>query len=372
MLLVDMDDGEKIRAHAQIRRVSERGALPFLKKRHSRRAVYVFVSAVCLLLFCLTHRSSDFSSRRKFWTTTNHEGPQNQRTPELPCRNMPGANDTLLILKTGSTELRDKLPVHLNTTLKCYPHHMIFSDYEEDFQGHHIYDALEFVDPNTKAAHGDFELWRRLQQGGRPALQPQELSGTAARAGSNFGKLDNPGWKLDKWKFLPMVNRTLAEYPNMRWYVFVEVDTYILSQTLHNYLNSLDWQKSYYIGGQMWIGDIVFAHGGTGFAVSRPAMEKVVKMYQETQATWESFTDMHWAGDCVLGRAFADSGTPLTQAWPIWQGDDMGNMNYGRVEREHRLWCAPSVSYHHSTPSMVKDMWDWEMEWIKNTSVGRA
>ncbi|KAF7185252.1 hypothetical protein HII31_13527 [Pseudocercospora fuligena] len=368
MLLIDMDYGEKIRAHGQVRRVSERNGVHRLKKRPSRRITYVVVSAICLLFFWLTHRSSEYTSKRRTWSIANHGGAREQANHELPCRNMPGANETLVILKTGSTEIHDKLPVHLNTTLRCYPHYMIFSDYEEEFQGHHIYDALEHVNQNTKASHADFALWRRLQEGGRAALQPHELSGTAARAGSNFGKQENPGWKLDKWKFLPMVNRTLAEYPSMRWYVFVEVDTYILSQTLHNYLNTLDWQKSYYIGGQIWIGDIIFAHGGTGFAVSRPAMEKVVREFQQNQESWESFTDIHWAGDCILGKAFADSGTPMTQAWPIWQGDDIGKMTYDRAEGPHRLWCAPSVSYHHLTPHVVQDMWDWEMEWIRNTS----
>jgi hypothetical protein len=60
----------------------------------------------------------------------------------LPCRELPGANDTVVILRTGSTEIADKLPVHLSTTLNCYPNHLIFSDHEEIFQGENIIDAL--------------------------------------------------------------------------------------------------------------------------------------------------------------------------------------------------------------------------------------
>lgn len=166
-----------------------------------------------------------------------------------------------------------------------------------------------------------------------------------------------------------MVNRTLMEYPDKKWYVFVEVDTFIFWQTLLNYLNALDWQKPYYMGGQMWIADIMFGHGGTGFAVSRPAMENVVAMFQANQTQWETFTNGHWAGDCILGKAFADSGTPLTKAWPIWQGDDVGNMNYARGEKDRRMWCAPTVSYHHLTPSVVEDLWRFEQEWIEKTNV---
>jgi len=59
----------------------------------------------------------------------------------------------------------------------------------------------------------------------------------------------------------------------------------------------------------------------------------VVKQYEENQHEWEKFTDSHWAGDCVLGKAFKDAGIPLTPAWPIFQGDDIGNMNYGHSQR---------------------------------------
>ncbi|EME48427.1 glycosyltransferase family 31 protein [Dothistroma septosporum NZE10] len=279
------------------------------------------------------------------------------------------SKDVLVILKTGATEIRDKLLVHLNTTLRCYPDYMLFSDYEENFHGQHVYDALEYVTPEIQEKHGDFELWRRLQEGGHSALKPQELSGPVSKPQeNNSGKPSNPGWKLDKWKFLPMVNRTYHEYPSKKWYIFVETDTYILWQTLLNYLAALDETKPYYIGAQVWIGHILFAHGGTGFAVSNPAMKNVTEMFQEHQAHWEGFTSNHWAGDCILGKAFADSGTPLTKAWPIWQGDDIGRVTYWREDGPRRQWCAPAVSYHHLGPGAINDLWEFEQGWIKNTS----
>lgn len=52
--------------------------------------------------------------------------------------NLPGANDTLVIMRTGATEIQDKLPIHLTTTLLRYPNYSIFSDHEEEFERHHI------------------------------------------------------------------------------------------------------------------------------------------------------------------------------------------------------------------------------------------
>lgn len=357
--------------------------LPFHSRKNSSvrrmpsRAFFLVVSGILLLLFWLSHRASPPDIRNPLSKTSKPtsdfeiQKSQGPDLPDLPCRSLPGTEDVLVVLKTGSTELEDKLPIHLRTTLKCYPDYLIFSDYEEIYRGEHILDALDGVDPSVKADHPDFELWRRLQKGGRAALKPSERSGPISRPQGATGKPSNPGWKLDKWKFLPMLNRTLSERPDKKWYVFVETDTYILWQTLLNYLHIMDWTKPVYIGGQIWIGDIVFAHGGTGFAVSRPALEQVVHMFREHQKEWEDFTNGHWAGDCVLGKAFKDAGAPLTYAWPIWQADDIGNMNYERADNGFRLWCKPTISYHHLSPEVVEEMWDFEQDWMATTKVGR-
>jgi hypothetical protein len=71
----------------------------------------------------------------------------------------------------------------------------------------------------------------------------------------------------------------------------------------------------------MFIGDVLFAHGGSGFVVSRPAMKMIVDFYASHQEEIEKFTHEHWAGDYVLGKVFKDAGVPFTNSWPIFQGD---------------------------------------------------
>lgn len=107
---------------------------------------------------------------------------------------LPGANDTLVIMRTGSTELQDKLPIHLATTLLRYPNSLVFSDFEEDYEQHHIIDALESVSTQLRETNSDFDLWRRLEQFGRAVLRPDELSGKAVWVDQGTGKAKNPGW----------------------------------------------------------------------------------------------------------------------------------------------------------------------------------
>lgn len=290
--------------------------------------------------------------------------------PHLPCWSLPGANETLVVLKTGSTELQDRLPVHFSTTLRCYPNYIIFSDYEEIMKGERIIDALESVSGDIVAQHQDFELYRSLKDQGRAMLEPMELSGSRSDPIQWVGKLDNPGWKLDKWKFLPMVNRTLHEYPDMKWYVFVEADTHILWASMLQYLAALDSSEPHYTGSQMYIGDVVFAHGGSGFMVSQPAMRLVVERYSIRKREIETFTDGHWAGDCVLGKVFKDAGVKFTDAWPIMQGDYPGIVPYARpdgrpvADTSKRVWCYPTVSYHHLSPDVIDDFWRFEQRWL--------
>jgi hypothetical protein len=67
----------------------------------------------------------------------------------------------------------------------------------------------------------------------------------------------------------------------------------------------------------------------------------------------------------VLGKAFKDAGVPLAAAWPIWQGDEVGKMNYDRVDKGvRRQWCGPTVSYHHLGVAGIGELWEFEQRWI--------
>ena len=286
----------------------------------------------------------------------------------LRCWELPGAADTVVVLRTGATEIASKFPVHVRTTLQCYPNYIIFSDYEETFQGQHVRDALDTVDPRIRQNHPDFGIYRRLQKGGRAGLAPHELGTNISRPDGGSGKGDRPGWKLDKWKFLPMLNHTYHLAPDMKWYVFVETDTYLSWATMLKFQAQLDHTKRYYMGGQMWISDVIFAHGGSGFLVSNAAARALVDYYTAHQSELEDFTAGHWAGDCVLGKTFKDAGVPLTLTWPIIQGDHPGVFPYGRTDhsRVTPLWCYPITTYHHLSADVIEELWDSEQRWIAN------
>jgi hypothetical protein len=39
-------------------------------------------------------------------------------------------------------------------------------------------------------------------------------------------------------------------------------------------------------------------------------------------------------------------------------------MDYSRVDYGHALWCSPTISYHHLSPSAVEYLWNFEQDWL--------
>lgn len=125
-----------------------------------------------------------------------------------------------------------------------------------------------------------------------------------------------------------MINATVAMYPDMKWYVFVEPDTYLVWSNLLKWLSGLDSTKPYYFGSEVQIGDDIFAHGGSAFVLSKPAMEMGASRYRQHSRDLWDFTANHWAGDCVLGRVLHDAGVELTWSWPMFQGGNPALMQW--------------------------------------------
>lgn len=323
------------------------------------------VIGAAAIVFLLTSLHIVYSQHERIKTANQNDFLPTDAEPLLPCQRVPYADNVVVIVRTGATEFRDKLPIHFNTTFRCYKDYIIFSDYEEVIDGHQVHDVLRSVHDGLKQSNPDFEIYQRVKQYGRQALHEDELSGGTSFEGSKMGKKDNPGWRLDKWKFLPMMAETLKLRPDSNWYVFVETDTYIVFSNLLQWLQQLDPFKTLYYGSENQISDDIFAHGGSGFVMSKSAVQKAADIYKAKEDEWHQWTDKHWAGDCVLGKALFEAGVPLTWAWPMLQGGQPEKMNFNEEKPVRRkLWCRPAISYHHFSPSEMERMWQFEQRWI--------
>ncbi|KKZ64010.1 hypothetical protein EMCG_01671 [[Emmonsia] crescens] len=289
-----------------------------------------------------------------------YSSPSPSPSEEPECLSIPGLNDIHVVLKTGATEALKKLPVHSNTTLRCIPYFTIFSDFEEDIAGFHTHDVLRGVDDEIKNTHPEFELYTSLRDSGRGALSAWNVTDEQS---APFGKPNNPGWALDKWKFLPMMHETLKVRKGAKWYVFMEADTYIIWPNLLAWLGQLNADELYYLGSPVQLGTVPFAHGGSGFVLSHAALKRVTKFHSTRVKEWDEFTHQQWAGDAVLGKALHDAGVELHWSWPMLQGERPWTLDYQSTGFEKSPWCYPPVAYHHMAPDYIQAVWDFENNW---------
>src|ERR1700712_5059273 len=64
-----------------------------------------------------------------------------QHDEDIFCPRSKLADDILVVLRTGATESLEKVPVHFRTTLQCVPHVVVYSDMDEEIEGHAVHDV---------------------------------------------------------------------------------------------------------------------------------------------------------------------------------------------------------------------------------------
>jgi hypothetical protein len=298
-------------------------------------------------------RISQPESDKQLETSDAVTRPQPSPTAAATCRDIPGADNVMVLLKTGATELYQKLPSHFLTTFKCTPHFMIFSDLAQDFGDYPIYDAIADVGEEYREQDADFELYRKLQQYQREGQDTSQLQG-------------NEGWKLDKWKWFPMLHKAFIAAPNnIEWSVVIEADTSISWTNLLQFLKTMDPNKAYYLGAQNVIGDQKFAHGGSGVIISRKTAD-LLEAKREDEG--RDLYDRDWAriisgaccGDEVIARALDEIGVHLTPSWPLIQGETLATLDWTA-----KHWCSVAISWHHVTSIELDALWQFESDWIE-------
>lgn len=280
--------------------------------------------------------------------------PTSFATAELPlaselCRQLPGADDVLVVVKTGATALRERLPVHFKTTLRCIPHYVIFSDMEEEFQGHQIHDVLSGVSAQMKESAPEFNFYRDLHEN-------QDRLTEFMRENSDF---QHDAWHLDKWKFLPLVQKALQTKPDAKWLMFIEADTFMIWSNLLKWLAQLDWTMPCFLGLPVTMEGQLFAYGGAGWLLSRPAIQRVTQHMASRNDNYEDFTNTTSYGDLILGHVLEQAGVELTEAWPLIQRETPTTMEYTKD-----IWCYPVVTFHHIDAPDIISIWDLEQNWI--------
>jgi hypothetical protein len=265
------------------------------------------------------------------------------------CDLYPDTGDIAVSVKTGATEAKRKLPAILNTTLACVNDVMIFSDLNQTYGDIQIHDVLSRFSPTAMQGNKDFDVYRdqlKLQAEGREA----EIEGLATRLAyamdwQTFGH--SAAWALDKYKFLHMLEYAYELQPGRDWYLFIESDTYVSWPNLKRWLGTLDATKKLYIGNAIQKSDerhpLYFAHGGSGFVLSGPALKEFAVDRKGIATSLDSRMHTWWAGDFTVADALYDNmGLEVTTAAPMFNAQSPRSLPLWQ-----QSWCEPVLTLHH-------------------------
>lgn len=334
--------------------------------RMRRKAQLLLTITASLIILILLFR--DHISHSSCHPLSPHPLHHPTLPPQTTCRDLPGAADVFIALKTTATDAQAQLPIHLETTLQCARHFAIYSDLADTLatpadgdddaagSGIPIHDALDGIPAAVQDSAPEFELYHTLR-----AWQAVGANVTQLAGGLDGAWLRTQAWGLDKWKALPMLRQSLASAPaSVKWFVYMEASTHLVWSNLLLWLRGFDAERRWYIGAPAYVeGAGPFANGGAGFIVSRKALEALVVEVEARSEEWVEATRRAWAGDFVVAQALARVGVGLTAAWPILQPEAPATLDYTETH-----WCYPVVSYHGVAPGWARQMWGFERAWM--------
>lgn len=287
-------------------------------------------------------------------STLSHHGPGGAHEPLH-------RDEVLLILKTGATVLWKRLPVHLTTTLsgdRIAPENVVlYSEVDAKIGNWTVQDILKPSSESHRDAP-EFELYRSL----RAWDETNHYIEQTGLPGDDEGPPG--GWRLDKYKFLPLVQHAGQNWPHVKWYLYTEDDTYMFLPNVLLYLSAYDHRESHWLGGLGEKLGTTFAHGGSGFALSRGAWEQSFGKGGDLAKKYQNFVDQACCGDYALGKVLNDYGVKF--------GEDHGEtvkfwgfngLPHWKIEFSTENWCLPVLTWHHAHNRDIARYYELEKSW---------
>lgn len=300
------------------------------------------------------------NSAPKPLTKSQGESTLSHHGPGRVLRN----DEVLLILKTGATVLWRRLPIHLTTTLspdRIAPENVVlYSEVDAKIGNWTVLDILK-QSPQSVKDSSNFELYRSLRDWDETNYYTEQTG----LPGDDEGPPG--GWRLDKYKFLPLMQHAGQNWPKVKWYLYMEDDTYMILPNVLLYLSAYDHRESHWLGGLGEKLGTTFAHGGSGFALSRGAWEQSFGKGGDLVRKYQKFVDEACCGDYALGKVLNDYGVRF--------GEDHGEtvkfwgfngLPHWKIEFSQENWCLPVLTWHHAHNRDIAGYHELEQSWDFN------
>jgi len=147
-------------------------------------------------------------------------------------------------------------------------------------------------------------------------------------------------------------------YPNKKWYIMIDDDTYIHLGNLLEHLSHYDPEEDYYMGGPRLFKNCggvkeysyAFAHGGSGIVISSSAMKK---LYDGTPSCYEALKTC-WAGDIMIGVCFHDHlNVSMKEMFNLFHGETPYGIGWNAWPYSP---CERPLTFHHLLPQQISKL----------------
>lgn len=267
------------------------------------------------------------------------------------CGGLRSGNRIVITVNTGATEILERVPTLLRTSLLCAPNVYIYSDLAHKLGDRQVFDSLDTVPADVMDGNSDFDIYRKQLELKDPVRVAEFLKGMKDPKNSDTAA----AWTLDKYKKLHILEKAWDLNPDMDWYLHVDADTYVIWPTLVEWLAKLDPTKESYLGSLSFINNLPFGHGGSGMLLSGAAMRNFVVHHNGTAGRWDYKMQHECCADWVLAQILTEYGMSLMNSWPTIQGEPQSTIPF---DGSH--WCQPLATMHHVSPLQAAQMGAFE------------
>ncbi|KAH9859977.1 hypothetical protein IAQ61_011761 [Plenodomus lingam] len=269
------------------------------------------------------------------------------------CQRFPDPGNIAIAVKTGATEAAEKIPMLMRTPLRCAHNVVIYSDLEQEIAGYKLHDSLADIPESAMEGNSDFDFYKKLKE----VQKYGQIESMLKQMKNPRSSKELAAWTLDKYKQLHILEKLYAAHPHKDWYLMVDADTYLVWPNLLTWLAQLAPASStkLYFGSPAYVGDIPFAHGGSGILISHATMYDFAVTHKGLAGRWDRAMQEHCCGDFVIGAVLRSNGIPLTPAWPTINGEKPSTLPFGPTH-----WCQPVVTMHHVQPNELNQLANFE------------
>jgi hypothetical protein len=265
--------------------------------------------------------------------------------------------DKLVVtIRTTATEAFAKLPMSLLLADTIYHDNInIVSDLHMDIGAFHVHDILEHIDSRIMASNPD------LQRHGRQIRLAEASIDLSVAKENNAEKEKEVMAKLDKYKYIRMLEKAWQLKPDRKWYMFVDADTYVFRPNLMHWLGRFDSTEAIFFADAP-NSDLPGAGSGA-FILSEKVMRKLFAEGGNIAATWDARISDYQSGfDAVVAAMEAELKLGFNRTWPGISSYNPTTAPYGPG-----LWCEPVLSLHDVSIETASDLWRLQRDRLSYT-----